>query len=114
MAADRDRADNSVGIADGRRHGPERRGREHALCIAGRCHYQAGGRPMQLAHPEPFDPRHWTMAPLYDGLISTSLTTGDPKYLASVIRRAQLAGDRAPARTTPTTMRPGALGCAFT
>jgi hypothetical protein len=54
------------------------------------------------------------MAPLYDGLISTSLTTGDPKYLASVIRRAQLAGDRAPARTTPTTMRPGALGCAFT
>lgn len=40
----------------------------------------------QLANPVPFDPRHWAMAPLYDGLIDTSLVTGDPSYLAAVIR----------------------------
>lgn len=40
----------------------------------------------QLANPSPQDPRHWSMAPLYDGLIDTSLTTGDPRYLAAVLR----------------------------
>jgi rhamnogalacturonyl hydrolase YesR len=39
-----------------------------------------------LAHPAPFDPRSWVMAPLYDGLIDASLVTGDPKYLAAVVR----------------------------
>src|SRR5689334_19114147 len=40
----------------------------------------------QLANPVSFGPRNWAMAPLYDGLISASETTGDPKYLAAVIR----------------------------
>jgi unsaturated rhamnogalacturonyl hydrolase len=40
----------------------------------------------QLAHPVSYEPQHWAMAPLYDGLIDASLTTGDPKYLAPVIR----------------------------
>src|SRR5438093_117985 len=40
----------------------------------------------QLANPVRFDPRNWAMAPLYDGLISASETTGDPKYLAAVVR----------------------------
>jgi unsaturated rhamnogalacturonyl hydrolase len=39
-----------------------------------------------LTHSFPNDPRHWSMAPLYDGLIEASLTTGDPRYLAAVIR----------------------------
>jgi unsaturated rhamnogalacturonyl hydrolase len=40
----------------------------------------------QLSHPVEYDARHWVMAPLYDGLIDASLTTGDPRYLAAVIR----------------------------
>jgi len=40
----------------------------------------------QLENPVSFGPRNWAMAPLYDGLISASETTGDPKYLAAVIR----------------------------
>jgi unsaturated rhamnogalacturonyl hydrolase len=40
----------------------------------------------QLEHPYRRDPRHWSMAALYDGLIDSSLATGDPKYLASVVR----------------------------
>jgi unsaturated rhamnogalacturonyl hydrolase len=43
----------------------------------------------QLAHPAPFDPTHWTIAPLYDGLIDVSETTGDPKHLAAVVRAGQ-------------------------
>src|SRR5688500_15888606 len=39
-----------------------------------------------LANPAPFDVRDWPMAGLYDGLIDASLVTGDPKYLAAVIR----------------------------
>jgi rhamnogalacturonyl hydrolase YesR len=39
----------------------------------------------QLAHPFDYPLEDWTMAPLYDGLISASLATGDPAYLASVI-----------------------------
>jgi rhamnogalacturonyl hydrolase YesR len=45
----------------------------------------------QLAHPASFGPRHWAIAPLYDGLIDASLTTGNPRYLAAVVR----AGERA-------------------
>jgi rhamnogalacturonyl hydrolase YesR len=40
--------------------------------------------PLRNAFPN--DPRHWSMAPLYDGLIETSVTTGEPKYLAAVLR----------------------------
>jgi rhamnogalacturonyl hydrolase YesR len=40
----------------------------------------------QLAHPAPYSPQHWAMAPLYEGLIDASLATGDPAYLAAVIR----------------------------
>lgn len=43
----------------------------------------------QLEHPSPQDPRHWSMAALYDGLIDTSLTLGDPRYLAAVVRAGQ-------------------------
>lgn len=44
----------------------------------------------QLDHPSEKDPRHWSMAMLYDGLIDMSLATGDPRYLAAVVR----AGER--------------------
>jgi rhamnogalacturonyl hydrolase YesR len=43
-----------------------------------------------LENPEPFGPLHWAMAPLYDGLIDASLVTGDPKYLAAVMRAGRL------------------------
>jgi hypothetical protein len=39
-----------------------------------------------LANPAPFDVRDWPMAALYDGLIDASLVTGDPRYLAAVLR----------------------------
>jgi rhamnogalacturonyl hydrolase YesR len=44
----------------------------------------------QLRHPTQFPPRHWAMAPLYDGLIDASLVTGDPRYLAAVVRVGRL------------------------
>src|SRR5688572_23588383 len=40
----------------------------------------------QLGNPVDYPPGHWTLAPLYDGLIDASLVTGDPSYLAAVIR----------------------------
>lgn len=40
----------------------------------------------QLGHPSDHDPRHWSMAALYNGLISASLATGNPRYLAAVLR----------------------------
>jgi rhamnogalacturonyl hydrolase YesR len=40
----------------------------------------------QLENPVGYRPDHWILAPLYDGLIDTSLVTGDPRYLAAVIR----------------------------
>jgi rhamnogalacturonyl hydrolase YesR len=43
-----------------------------------------------MTHPAPFGPTHWAMAPLYDGLIDTSLVTDDPRYLAAVIRVGRL------------------------
>jgi len=43
----------------------------------------------QLAHPVQYGPQHWAIAPLYDGLIDASLTTGDPRYLAAVLRAGQ-------------------------
>jgi rhamnogalacturonyl hydrolase YesR len=44
----------------------------------------------QLEHPTQFSPRHWAMAPLYDGLIDASLVTDDPRYLAAVVRVGRL------------------------
>ena len=46
----------------------------------------------QLREPVRFDPGDWTFAPLYDGLIDVSLVTGDPKYLATVVRAGREAG----------------------
>ena len=33
--------------------------------------------------------QQWTFAPLYDGLLATSKTTGDPQYRAAVVRAAE-------------------------
>ena len=43
----------------------------------------------QLAHPVRFGPQHWAIAPLYNGLIDASLTLGDPRYLAPVLRTGE-------------------------
>jgi rhamnogalacturonyl hydrolase YesR len=48
----------------------------------------------QLAHPAPFGPLHWEIAPLYNGLIDASETIGDPKYLAAVVRAGNGVGWR--------------------
>ena len=40
----------------------------------------------QLAHPSGTEIRDWIIAPLYDGLLRTALTTGDAQYLAAVLR----------------------------
>jgi rhamnogalacturonyl hydrolase YesR len=45
-----------------------------------------------LTMPSGIDTRDWIIAPLYDGLIRTSLATGDPKYLAEVIRFGTQSG----------------------
>jgi unsaturated rhamnogalacturonyl hydrolase len=45
----------------------------------------------QLDNPAEYPPGHWAMAALYDGLLDVSLTTGDPKYLAAVIRTGRRA-----------------------
>ena len=49
----------------------------------------------QMAHPELFDPLNWAIAPLYNGLIAVSKATGDPKYLAAVLRAGERVGWRA-------------------
>lgn len=46
----------------------------------------------QLANPSGTEIRDWIIAPLYDGLLRTSLATGDAKYLAAVVRMGQQAG----------------------
>jgi rhamnogalacturonyl hydrolase YesR len=46
----------------------------------------------QLANPSGTEIRDWIIAPFYDGLLRTSLATGDPKYLAAVIRAGNQAG----------------------
>ena len=43
----------------------------------------------QLDHQTPRDPAHWSLAPLYDGMIDASLVTGDPIYLAAVLREGE-------------------------
>ena len=48
----------------------------------------------QMAHPERFDPLNWAIAPLYNGLIAVSEATGDPKYLAAVLRAGYRVGWR--------------------
>lgn len=45
-----------------------------------------------LSNPSGIDTRDWIIAPLYDGLLRTSLTTGDPKYLAEVLRFGTQSG----------------------
>jgi rhamnogalacturonyl hydrolase YesR len=45
-----------------------------------------------LSNPSGIDTRDWIIAPLYDGLIRTSLATGDPKYLAEVVRFGTQSG----------------------
>ncbi|MGN6487282.1 MAG: glycoside hydrolase family 88 protein [Devosia sp.] len=39
-----------------------------------------------LENPASYEPGSWIMAPLYDGLLDASLATGDPRYLAPVVR----------------------------
>jgi rhamnogalacturonyl hydrolase YesR len=46
----------------------------------------------QLANPSGTETRDWIIAPLYDGLLRTALTTGDAKYLAAVLRLGTQAG----------------------
>ncbi len=46
----------------------------------------------QLAQPSGIEIRDWIIAPLYDGLLRTAITTGDAKYLAAVIRLGTQAG----------------------
>jgi len=45
-----------------------------------------------LAHPSGIDTRDWVIAPLYDGLLRTALTTGDASYLAAVLRFGTQSG----------------------
>jgi unsaturated rhamnogalacturonyl hydrolase len=46
----------------------------------------------QLANPSGTEIRDWIIAPLYDGLLRTALTTGDANYLAAVIRLGTQSG----------------------
>jgi len=46
----------------------------------------------QLANPSGTEIRDWIIAPFYDGLLRTALATGDPKYLAAVIRFGTQSG----------------------
>ncbi len=65
----------------------------------------------QLDHPVEFGTLHWAVAPLLDGLIDASLTTGESRYLAAVIRAGtREAGSSAPTPTTPTTLPPDMPG----
>ncbi|NDH54649.1 MAG: hypothetical protein EBY24_22355, partial [Betaproteobacteria bacterium] len=45
-----------------------------------------------LASPSGIDTRDWVIAPLYDGLLRVATTTGDPKYLAAVLRFGTQSG----------------------
>jgi rhamnogalacturonyl hydrolase YesR len=45
-----------------------------------------------LANPSGIDTRDWVIAPLYDGLLRVATTTGDPKYLAAVLRFGTQSG----------------------
>jgi hypothetical protein len=55
----------------------------------------------QMNHPAAYPADNWAMAPLYDGLIDASLVTGDPRYLAAVIRagRRVNCSDGSPAQS---------------
>jgi unsaturated rhamnogalacturonyl hydrolase len=46
----------------------------------------------QLKTPNRTDLRDWVIAPLYDGLIDLSETTGDPRYLAAVLSMGTQSG----------------------
>ena len=57
----------------------------------------------QLEHPYDFPAGHWTMAPLYDGLIDAGLVLGEPRYLAAVIAEGRsVTYDMKPSRDDPT------------
>ncbi len=45
-----------------------------------------------LASPSGIDTRDWVIAPLYDGLLRVAIATGDPKYLAAVLRFGTQSG----------------------
>ncbi|MSU64736.1 MAG: hypothetical protein EXS38_01235 [Opitutus sp.] len=45
-----------------------------------------------LGSPSGIELRDWVIAHLYDGLLRTAVATGDPKYLAAVIKFGQQAG----------------------
>lgn len=54
----------------------------------------------QLAEPHGGTPlTDWIIAPLYDGLLRLSVTSGDEKYLAAVIRKGRQAGWKTHFRT---------------
>jgi len=46
----------------------------------------------QLANPSGTETRDWIIAPLYDGLLRTALTTGDANCLAAVLRFGTQSG----------------------
>lgn len=46
----------------------------------------------QLANPSGTEIRDWIIAPFYDGLLRTALTTGEAKYLAAVLRSGTQSG----------------------
>ena len=46
----------------------------------------------QLGNPSGIDTRDWVIAPLYDGMMRVATTTGDPKYLAAVLRFGTQSG----------------------
>ncbi|MEK7781625.1 MAG: glycoside hydrolase family 88 protein [Verrucomicrobiota bacterium] len=45
-----------------------------------------------LGSPSGIDTRDWVIAPLYDGLLRLATTTGDPQYLAAVLRFGTQSG----------------------
>jgi len=45
-----------------------------------------------LANPSGIDTRDWVIAPLYDGLLRTAITTGDAKFLSAVLRFGTQSG----------------------
>jgi rhamnogalacturonyl hydrolase YesR len=46
----------------------------------------------QLAHPSGMETRFWVIAPFYDGLMRTAVTTGDAKYLSALLRFGTQSG----------------------
>src|SRR6185436_289128 len=68
-----------------------------SLIFQGLVNIFAAASVVDSIQVQPVESTIQRVAPLYDGLIDASLTTGDPEYLASVIR----AGRRARWRVGP-------------